>query len=77
MAVSLWEQISSLPLRDQLDLAERIQAGVPHVPLDLLPNDPKSLTEALAQARNEAATSPERLMPAETLVESIRSELRL
>jgi len=76
MTVSLWEQISSLPLRDQLDLAERIQAGVPQAPLDLLPNDPQSLTETLSQARIEAVTSPERLMSAETLIESIRSELR-
>ena len=77
MAVSLWDQITSLPLRDQLDLAERIQATVPCAPDDLLPNDPQALSDALARARQETLTSPELLMTADSLVESIRSELLL
>lgn len=77
MTVSLWDQITSLPLSDQLDLAERIQATVPCVPDGLLPNDSQALSDALSQARQEAHQSPELLVTAGTLVESIRSELNL
>ena len=77
ITADLWEQVVSLPLRDQLDLAERIQATVPRVPAGVLPDNAEALREAIAESRAQAAREPERLMTAEAVVESIRSELHL
>ncbi|MDR0782530.1 MAG: hypothetical protein LBE83_02055 [Propionibacteriaceae bacterium] len=73
--LALWEQVSSLPLRDQLDLVERIEATIPRVRDAFLPNDTNALADALARAREETTTHPEELLTAEALVESIRAEL--
>ena len=75
VASVLWEQIAAPPLRDRLDLVERIQAPVPSVPPDLLPSDLQELARAISAAREDTHARPDNLRSPEALVESLRSDL--
>ncbi|MDR1264600.1 MAG: hypothetical protein LBK42_03285 [Propionibacteriaceae bacterium] len=77
VSTALWEQVSSLSLRDQFELADRIQSQAPSLPEGVLPMSESELRDLLARSSEAAAAHPEQLVTAEALVDSIRDELGL
>ena len=74
VSAALWEQVSALPLRDQLELADRIQAQVPYPPESVLPSTWEGLCDMLAAAEAEERAHPELVVPAREAIAQIREK---
>ena len=77
VSTALWKQVSALPLRDQLELAGRIQAQVPSPPEEILPSTWEGLRDMLATSEAEERDHPELAAPADDAIARIRSQHRL
>lgn len=77
MSSALWKQVSALPLRDQLELAGRIQAQIPTPPEELLPSTWEGLRDRLARSEAAGRDHPELFVPVNEAIARERAKYQL
>ncbi|MDR1237998.1 MAG: hypothetical protein LBK28_07135 [Propionibacteriaceae bacterium] len=72
-SVAVWEQVEALPLREQFELAERIQDTVPEIPsADLAELSREELRAMLDESYQHAIAHPETLITVEESARQFR-----
>jgi hypothetical protein len=65
-STAVWEQVDALPLREQFELAERIQNTVPEIPsADLVEVSREELRAMLDESYQQAIAHPDTLITVE------------
>jgi hypothetical protein len=72
---ALWDEVSTLPLRDRIELSERLNQTIPELPVPPgIPTTAVALAAALAESRRQINEAPETVMTLDEAVRRLRSK---